>query len=339
MDYEVQYVPLRRTRRVLFALVFVLMVVAIVAIILALGKHPEDVFNVNTILEISNMIIEKFEDDDEHKHDPAEFSDINHIFDPQNNFDPRSHNHPWYELIMNTPYNQGSCGSCASFATATMLADRYNVHQYTNGNNNSKLRLSPQSLLDALDTPSHCGSDLPPYNKCKCGEAASRVLDKAKTHGGAPLVDQCELSEYRAGNFKSSRTVEENDCPEPNCFFPASKTSDCANIVKCRYWRFTNSEVQAEEVLRKTGTLVTIITTSDWFNNNKRSKEVLNPPPKNQQGRILGGHMVCIIGVTRSYWIIRNSWGDSYHTKGFFRLKKGVNALELATNGIFYTMF
>ncbi len=36
-------------------------------------------------------------------------------------------------------------------------------------------------------------------------------------------------------------------------------------------------------------------------------------------------HDITLIGVTQSYWIIRNSWGADWGEKGYMRVKRGGN--------------
>uniref|UniRef100_A0AC34FNK3 Uncharacterized protein n=1 Tax=Panagrolaimus sp. ES5 TaxID=591445 RepID=A0AC34FNK3_9BILA len=43
----------------------------------------------------------------------------------------------------------------------------------------------------------------------------------------------------------------------------------------------------------------------------------------------IGNHIPLIIGYNSDYWIIKNSWGTGWGEKGFFRLKKGINACNV----------
>lgn len=45
-------------------------------------------------------------------------------------------------------------------------------------------------------------------------------------------------------------------------------------------------------------------------------------------------HDITLIGVTQTYWIIRNSWGTDWGEKGYMRLKRGGNVC-----GMLYTAF
>jgi C1A family cysteine protease len=43
----------------------------------------------------------------------------------------------------------------------------------------------------------------------------------------------------------------------------------------------------------------------------------------------IGNHIPLIIGYSSDYWIVKNSWGTNWGEKGFFRIKKGINACDL----------
>ena len=59
----------------------------------------------------------------------------------------------------------------------------------------------------------------------------------------------------------------------------------------------------------------------------------------NQQGSVLGGHSIVIIGwgidasSGKKYWIIRNSWGNDWgKDNGYFKILRGVNMCEIEDN-------
>jgi hypothetical protein len=40
-------------------------------------------------------------------------------------------------------------------------------------------------------------------------------------------------------------------------------------------------------------------------------------------------HAITLIGVTKTYWIIRNSWGADWGENGYIRIKRGGNVCGL----------
>jgi C1A family cysteine protease len=43
----------------------------------------------------------------------------------------------------------------------------------------------------------------------------------------------------------------------------------------------------------------------------------------------IGNHIPLIVGYSNDYWIVKNSWGENWGEKGFFRLKRGINACNV----------
>jgi hypothetical protein len=48
-------------------------------------------------------------------------------------------------------------------------------------------------------------------------------------------------------------------------------------------------------------------------------------------------HAVLLVGYTKKYWILKNSWGAEWGESGYFRLERGTNACGIATYASFAT--
>lgn len=330
----------RRGRAVLWGLLFLAVCVACVGLMLLFMERK-----VLSWIEMTGLVPRKSMKVEEIKNDTYELTheEREEIRVRSVDFDPRDPSHPWYGRILQTVENQYYCGSCVSFATAHMLADRYNL--LTMSSNQPRVRVSPQSLLNAYPTPAcneHCDARCNRENlnnsKCQCGTDVL-TIQEACINAGVLIEDgnDCTLP-YTASSKNGVRVppldnhrANPEGCPANNMRIRISDRG----LVR------TNDEVMAERQLRLKGTLCAIIEVPPFLYQHQKSQEVLEPPaPGSDPNRYPKGphglHMVCVVGATRNAWIIRNSWGPEVHEKGFFRLKKNVNALRIADWGFFY---
>lgn len=47
------------------------------------------------------------------------------------------------------------------------------------------------------------------------------------------------------------------------------------------------------------------------------------------KGTMVGWHAMAIVGYTKDYWIIKNSWSNKWGEKGYVRFKRGIDLCEL----------
>lgn len=329
----------RRGRAVLWGLLFLAVCVACVGLMLMfMERKVLSWVEMTGLVPSKSMKVEEIEKDTRTL-TAKEREEMSKLVD----FDPRDPKHPWYDRMLQTVENQYACGSCVSFATAHMLADRYNLLSMSS--NQPRVRVSPQSLLNAYPTPncdescsSKCDRDNLNNSKCECGTNV-RTIETACKKAGVLIEDDktCTLA-YTASSIDGSHVPPLNNhhanpegCSSNNMRIRISDTG----LVR------TNDEVMAERQLRDKGTLCAVIEVPPWLYLHQRSQEVLEPPAPGSHETWYpegphGLHMVCVVGATRNAWIIRNSWGPELHERGFFRLKKNVNALRIADWGFFY---
>jgi hypothetical protein len=237
--------------------------------------------------------------------------------------DPRLNTHPWNKFLTDVT-DQANCSSCWAFATADMLRDRYGVFS-----GDIIPQLSAQSLLDAANSPLNRISGCEKLDKCQCGEIPAYALELARLFG----IRTSDCMPYRAKNANVLPGNSHSLCEtSPNCFYEGSNIN--TSCVKYNFKSIFSiaTERDASKELANNGTLMAVIGISKWFSQNVYKSGVLDPPP-NQKYE--GWHAVCLVGETSDAWVIRNSWGTSVHTKGFFKLKKYVNALNIGQFGFF----
>jgi C1A family cysteine protease len=111
----------------------------------------------------------------------------------------------------------------------------------------------------------------------------------------------------------------------------------CSNwksrLTKITSWHDIRSTADMKTWLSTKGPLVACFTVySDFFN---YSSGIY----RHVSGAVRGGHCVCCIGYNDSqkYWIMKNSWGETWGEKGYFRIaygQCGIDSVMWAVNGI-----
>ncbi|MBF0361263.1 MAG: C1 family peptidase [Oligoflexia bacterium] len=185
--------------------------------------------------------------------------------------------------------NQGKCGSCVAFAAVSTLEGQVNI---TNGWPGFNMKFSEQHLFS-------CGG----------GECANG------------------WSHYSAAQYLKDKGV-----PDEACFpyqsggmgtdYACSKT--CGNAIE-RSYKIRNYEeirglpysTQIVVDALRTGPLMAVMTVyADFMSYTGGIYEHVI-------GDVVGGHAVTLVGYdnTLKYWIVKNSWGEDWGEKGYFRIK------------------
>ncbi len=211
----------------------------------------------------------------------------------------------WVDPVM----NQGSCGSCVSFATVATLQTQFNI---TSLIPNFNPRYSTEALFA-------CGG-----GKCATGWRPGAAFDYLK-NSGVPDEACAPYTMGATGSTSSCSTV---------CIDRAARS---IKILKATRPTQISKNVEAVREALKRGPLVTTMMVFDDF------VAYGGGIYKYKQGKLLGGHAISIVGFddTQRVWIIRNSWGADWGENGFARIswddKTGVGlqtwGMELPTPG------
>ncbi|KAG5669343.1 hypothetical protein PVAND_017231 [Polypedilum vanderplanki] len=112
----------------------------------------------------------------------------------------------------------------------------------------------------------------------------------------------------------------------PNSCNPSARVRQVNSIVTS-YKILPNDEATIRSYLYRYGPLFTAYFVYNNFNYYKEG--IITT----QEGEILGGHAVLITGYGTSngipYWIVKNSWGTNWGEKGYFRILRGKNLMNI----------
>jgi cathepsin B len=228
--------------------------------------------------------------------------------------------------ILNVP-DQSYCGSCWAVAAATVMTDRLCIAT----NATDRRIVSYQDLLECCP---NCGF------KCNGGStvfAYNYWINTGISTGGAFNT---------TGNCKPYIFPP---CNDPNFRFTTgclvrNTTVTCQNTCQPSYLNptYTNDRIRGRTAYRVLG------------GENVIMPEILNNGPvtaafmvyqdfmtyrsgvyQYRTGAYLGGHAIKIIGwgveAGVKYWLCVNSWGLRWGDKGFFKILRGVNHLQIET--------
>lgn len=187
--------------------------------------------------------------------------------------------------------NQGKCGSCYAFATVAGLESQYNL---ISNKRWSGFSLSEQDVMECTHT---CGNQ-----KCQGGLMTNCYECKSKNRHG--------IMEEHHYPYISADGNNGTDCkhiPSIPIFFIES------------YYTIASDELAIIQALVLHGCIPAGMNANPLQNYNSGIFDPL------MCSGILRNHAVTICGYSTNYWIIKNSWGQSWGEGGYFRMKRGKN--------------
>jgi len=217
--------------------------------------------------------------------------------------------------IINSPPDQGNCGSCWLVSAVSMTGDRLAINTLT----------VPQPL-DALDFC--CGGG----DGCQGGYGL-QAFQMIQSSGGIGL-DSCnpynkwcgagwhcqyEGSGVSAMKHRVSETVSNAAC---KCS-QVTINQKCPVVAKVLDYKSFGGDINQikDEIFQNGPVVVGFMATDVLIKNYNCTKN--NPVPFDGSGNGLGGHAVVIVGWGKDYWVVRNSWGPKWNGTGFWNYKFG----------------
>ena len=206
---------------------------------------------------------------------------------------------------------QGECGSCYAIAAISVLESRIRIKT----NNQHKPLLSVASSI-----------------------ACSRYNQGCD--GGYPYLIGKHGREFGLVDESCQRYSEDDSVCVKECFNKKTyKVSDYGYVGD--YYGGTNEEAMMKEVFNNGPIVVAINASSELyyysggiFTSNARrvegsfEKEVKPWEFTNHAVTCVGWGEENVNGSTEKYWILKNSWGQNWGDKGYFKLKRGMASAE-----------
>ncbi|KAK0407652.1 hypothetical protein QR680_003513 [Steinernema hermaphroditum] len=188
------------------------------------------------------------------------------------------------------------CGSCWVFGSTGALNDRFNVARK---NRWPKTMVSPQEIID-------CNG----RGTCQGGDVAD-VYEHAKKEG---LVEE-GCNNYKAINEKCTPFNRCGSCWPDNCFAIQNYTR-----YYIKDWGKVHGRENMMAEIHRGGPIACSIGATPKFELNYTSGVY------SEKSNLESNHIVSVSGwgiekeTNTEYWIVRNSWGEAWGERGWFRV-------------------
>jgi len=186
--------------------------------------------------------------------------------------------------------NQARCGSCWAFAASEVLSDRFCIA------GNDVGVLSPQHLV-ACDTSDY---------GCQGGYLSNSWAFLQRT--GIP-TDACDPYTSGAGQVAA-------------CLKKCADGSELKTYKAANYYLTGNAQKTMEDIQEHGPVEAGFSVYQDFI-------QYKTGVYQHRSGGLLGGHAVKVVGWGKEgnldYWIVANSWTNTWGEKGYFRIVRGRN--------------
>ena len=227
--------------------------------------------------------------------------------------------------------DQAGCGSCWAVSAAPSLSDRYCIYQASLGKK-SQRSFSYQHMMAGCPR-SLCGYNGDGGDPCNGGYfdkalmfARDTGIVSGENYGN---YTACQSYFLAAGKSATSIPLASTQCDALSTY----KKTFANDLVKIKSYNFikkTTTTTVVQEMMRsivnKGSIVVGIEIFGCFFNYKSGIYQKISTTS-------YGGHAVRVVGYGTEggidFWIVANSWGPNWGEKGFVRIRKGVNMVDI----------
>ena len=244
----------------------------------------------------------------------------------------------WPGLITN-PLDQGSCGSCWAFSSATAVSDRLRIANPGNSDLRQTITYTPYDIGVSYQSM----NNLSPYAVVNCDICTANSATRPMTTQFLINSGECNNA-CRGGiianvyQYMKDYGVITLQCSPPSCN-PATTRCPCAQTTSCTVYKPSDiyavvgpnddqpTRIQKiqQEILTNGPVTVGYTVYNSFFTFFENTPTGIYSSAAQPAGDTIdGGHAVDIVGwgtdaTVGLYWIVRNSWGTSWGDQGYFK--------------------